>query len=137
MALHFDHMAPLIQVYDMPEAIAFYRDLLGFEIIEHSPEIDSPQGRYFHWAWLRHGDTHLMFNTAYDEGERPPERDPVRQAMHEDTGFYFSCPDPDAAYVHLRDAGVGIEPPRDAAYGMRQLWLRDPDGYSLCFQTAA
>lgn len=118
----------------MPEAIRFYCEALGFAIVGRSPEIEAPEGRFFHWAWLRLGGADLMLNTAYDEGERPAERDAARQAAHGDTGLYFGCPDVDAAYEILRAKGLAVEPPRVARYGMKQLWVRDPDGYQLCFQ---
>lgn len=137
MALDAKGLTPLIQVHDMNAAIAFYRDGLGFEIVSASPEIDAPEGRYFHWCTLRLGAVHLMLNTAYDEGERPPERDPARQQAHRDTGLFFDCPDVDAAAAHLRAMGIEADGPKTAPYGMRQLWVSDPDGYQLCFQMRA
>ena len=38
MALDTNGIAPLFQVYDMPEALAFYRDVLGFEVVSASPD---------------------------------------------------------------------------------------------------
>ena len=35
MAIVVKRMAPLLQVFDMPTALAFYRDALGFEVVEH------------------------------------------------------------------------------------------------------
>lgn len=137
MTLQLTGLCPLIQVYDMPTAIAFYRDRLGFEIVQQSPEIDAPEGRYFHWAWLRLGGADLMLNTAYDEGERPPQPDAARVVAHRDTGLFLGCPDVDAAYETLRAAGLELDPPKIAPYGMKQLWLTDPDGYQLCFQAPA
>jgi catechol 2,3-dioxygenase-like lactoylglutathione lyase family enzyme len=134
MALDIDGMTPLIQVYDMNEALGFYRDRLGFEIVADSGEIDAPEGRYVHWCWLRLGTADLMLNTAYDAGERPPERDPARQAVHDDLCLYFGCADVDAIAAWLRVQGLEVEGPTTAPYGMRQTWLRDPDGYQLCFQ---
>lgn len=137
MAIEIRGLCPLIQVYDMNEAIAFYRDGLGFEIVSDSGLADTPEGQFFHWCWLRLGGAHLMLNTAYDEGERPAARDPARQAAHEDIGLFFDCPDPDAAAAHLDAQGIAFDGPRVAPYGMKQLWVRDPDGYMLCFQTQA
>jgi len=76
----------------------------------------------------------LMLNTAYDAGERPPARDPAREAGHDDLCLYFSVPDVDATAAALRGRGLEVEGPRTAPYGMRQAWLHDPDGYQLCFQ---
>jgi catechol 2,3-dioxygenase-like lactoylglutathione lyase family enzyme len=137
VALKLTALTPLISVFDMPGALAFYRDRLGFQIVAHSPEIEAPEGRFFHWVWLKLGAADLMLNTAYDAGERPPVRDPARVAAHVDTGLFFSCPDVDEAYATLKAAGLDLAPPRVAPYGMKQLWLTDPDGYQLCFQQEA
>ena len=137
MTLQVSGLTPLIQVYDMPEAIGFYCDSLGFERVADSGEIEAPEGRYFHWAWLRLGGADLMLNTAFDPGERPHERDPARQAAHRDTGLFFACSDVDAAAAALHDRGIEMKGPKTALYGMRQLWLRDPDGYEICFQAQA
>ncbi len=127
-------LTPLIQVYDMREALDFYCGALGFEVISSSPEIEAPEGRYFHWARLRREDAELMLNTAYDTGERPSARDLARQAGHRDTCLYIGCDDPDAAYEALAAKGLEIDAPTTALYGMRQLYLRDPDGYQVCLQ---
>lgn len=91
----------------------------------------------FHWALLRRNGIELMLNTAYDEGERPASPDRARVAAHEDTGLFFSCPDVDAIYAHLRAKGAAKEAPKVTWYGMRQLSITDPDGYGLCFQWPA
>jgi glyoxylase I family protein len=43
----------------------------------------------------------------------------------------------DAAYRHLVDKGLDVKPPQVAWYGMKQLYLTDPDGFGLCFQWKA
>jgi catechol 2,3-dioxygenase-like lactoylglutathione lyase family enzyme len=134
MALHVTGLCPLIQVFDMVESVRFYCELLGFEVVEASAEVETPEGRFFHWRWLKLGPANLMLNTAYDAGERPPVRDDARHAAHDDTGLYFACADVDAVYAALKARGLEVDPPRDASYGMRQLYLHDPDGYQLCFQ---
>ena len=133
MGIEIRGMAPLLQVFDMPMSIAFYRDVLGFEVASTS----TPRGEHFDWALLRLNGVEVMLNTAYEEEERPAAPDPGRIAAHEDTCLYFGCPDVDAAYAYLRARGVAAEEPKVAPYGMKQLYLRDPDGYSLCFQWPA
>jgi glyoxylase I family protein len=133
MAMEIRGMAPLFQVFDMLASIKFYRDVLGFEVATTS----TPRGEHFDWALLRLNGVELMLNTAYEEDARPAAPDPGRIAAHEDTCLYFGCPDVDAAYASLRGRGVAAEEPKVAPYGMKQLYLRDPDGYSLCFQWAA
>jgi glyoxylase I family protein len=130
MGIEIRRMAPLLQVFDMPTSIAFYRDVLGFEVVSAS----KPRGEHFDWALLQLGSVELMLNTAYEEDVRPPASDPARFAAHDDTCLYFGCPDVDAAYAYLRARGVAANEPKVAPYGMKQLYLSDPDGYSLCFQ---
>lgn len=125
-------MCPLLQVFDMPAALRFYRDALGFVVVESSAPGDA-----FDWGLLQLGDSWLMLNTAYESHERPPGADPVRSAAHADTEIYFRCDDVDAVYNHLIGRGVQPEPPRTTPYGMRQLYVKDPDGYVLCFQHPA
>jgi len=137
MGIELKGMAPLLQVYDMPTAIAFYCGTLGFELVSHSPVVKSADGEYFHWALLRYQGIELMLNTAYDEGQRPTARDLKRIASHDDTCLYFGAPDVDAVFDYLRGKGMDLQPPKIAPYGMKQLYLHDPDGYNLCFQWAA
>lgn len=134
MTIRVNGLAPLLQVYDMPESLAFYRDTLGFEVVEASPLVDTPEGRFSHWMWLRLGPAHVMLNTAYDAGKRPATRAATRQRWHGDTCLYFGCADVDAVYATLQTRLPDLRPPADAPYGMRQLYLSDPDRYGLCFQ---
>ena len=137
MALDVRGVTTLLQVYDMPTSVRFYRDLLGFEMVSHSPHLGGDEDR-FHWCWLRLGGAEVMLNTAYEsDEERPVPADRVRVAAHGDTILYFGCPDVDGAYEDLRDKGVAVKPPTVAWYGMKQMSLKDPDGYGLCFQWRA
>jgi glyoxylase I family protein len=135
MGVEIRGVAPLLQVYDMPESVRFYRDLLGFEVVSTSPVLGVDR---FHWALLRRGSAELMLNTAYEfDEERPAVRDAARTAAHADTGLFFGCPDVDGLYEELRAKGVEVKAPVVAPYGMKQMSLPDPDGYALCFQWAS
>jgi glyoxylase I family protein len=132
MALKIEGVCPLLEVFDMPKAISFYRDLLGFEVVA-----TSQPGNDFDWALLRLNDAELMLNTAYERHERPAVPDPIRVAAHGDTALFFGCRDLDAAYTHLRALGLDVKEPVIRDYGMKQVSLKDPDGYGLCFQWRA
>jgi glyoxylase I family protein len=128
-----ESLCPLIQVFDMVESLAFYCDVLGFEIHQNAPWFDEPY-RHCNWVWLKRGPAELMLNTAYEADQRPMSRDPALTRAHGDTGFYLGCPDIDDAYEQLKAAGVAAKPPSVAPYGMKQLYFSDPDGYVLCLQ---
>ena len=130
----FVGLTPLIQVFDMPQALAFYRDVLGFEVVSASPEVETPEGRFSHWTWLRLGAADLMLNTQYDSGERPPKPDAAHLAAHGDVCFYVGCSDVDAAHQRLTRRGLKVEPPTMTAYGLRLFSAKDPDGYTVVFQ---
>jgi catechol 2,3-dioxygenase-like lactoylglutathione lyase family enzyme len=135
MAFDLRGLTPLLQVYDMPASLHFYRDLLGFEIVSTSPKLGEDR---FHWVWLRLDQADLMLNTAYEfDDERPAERDRTRTSAHKDTGLYLACPNVDAAYAELCARGVKVMEPKVTHYGMKQMYFQDPDGYELCFQWSA
>ncbi len=135
MALDVRGLTPLLQVYDMPASIRFYRDVLGFEVVTTSPVLGEDR---FHWALLRLGDAELMLNTAYEfDADRPATPDRTRTVAHGDIGLFLGCPDVDAAYEELRGKGIGPKKPVVTSYGMKQMYVRDPDGYGLCFQWSA
>jgi len=132
MNIQVSGICALLQVFDMPTSLRFYRDVLGFEIVQASQAGDQPD-----WVWIRLQDAELMLNTAYEAAERPAAPDPTRVVSHADTGLYFDCPDVEEIYRYLQKQGVEVNPPKVAPYGMRQLFVRDPDGYNLCFQCKA
>lgn len=128
MTIKVDGVTTLIQVFDMPTSLNFYRAVLGFEVV-----MQSSAGDDCDWCLLKLDETYLMLNTAYEKETRPAAPDPIRISAHEDTGLFFIS-DPDAAYDHLLSKGVNTKPPKVAPYGMKQLYVRDPDGYVICFQ---
>jgi glyoxylase I family protein len=118
-------MAPLIQVYDMQEAVDFYCKKLDFTLKDASEPFD--------WVWLTFGDCDLMLNTMYDEGERPAKRDECRHLGHQDTCLFFGCPDVQSTYEILIARGLKIDPPDITKYNFKAISVTDPDGYGLCF----
>ena len=133
MSYRLEGAKTLLEVFDTPTSLRFYRDLLGFEVVMASGEGDDVG-----WAWLRRDDAEIMLNSAYETNdERPSEPDPARVAAHADTTLFIGCRDLDAVYEHLVERGVELDVPVVRDYGMRQLLLSDPDGYGLCFQWPA
>jgi catechol 2,3-dioxygenase-like lactoylglutathione lyase family enzyme len=128
MAPELRHLCPLLEVFSMPRSLAFYRDVLGFEVVS-----DSGGGDDASWVWLQRGEINLMLNDQYEPGHVPDAPPAERQKWHHDTCLYFGA-DPDVVYEYLQSRNMVLDPPKDAPYGMRQLYLYDPDGYNLCFQ---
>ncbi len=130
MAIDVRGVTTLLEVFDMQASIAFYRDLLGFEVVQTW----GPDGNWS-WAMLRAGHSTLMLNTAYDEGERPAVPDAGRVRGHADTELYVACANVNDVHEHLRQKGHAVNPPIVTHYGTNQIWLTDPDGFRVCFQS--
>jgi uncharacterized glyoxalase superfamily protein PhnB len=120
-----DPAVPLLQVFDMQASLKFYCDVIGFQIVEKT----DPDW----WAMIRLGGATLMLNTAYEDGKRPRSADAKRVKGHQDVSLYFEFPDLDGLHAHLRGKGCKVNPPAKTSYGLRQMSVRDPDGYELCF----
>ena len=129
MEIDVQGLCPLLQVFDMKISLDFYCNTLGFTL-----HASAGPANDMGWAWLKWNDAELMLNTAYETAVRPPAADPARLAAHDDTCIYIGCPDVDEAYSYLLSKGLKINPPQVTHYGMKQLYLHDPDGYNLCFQ---
>jgi glyoxylase I family protein len=134
MAIKVHDICTLLSVYDMPAAVRFYSELLGFELVSRSPTYETVDGvEHFHWCMLRSGESCLMLNTEYDTGERPAERPAIEQQRFE-AWFFFGCEDLDDARRQLEAAGVKCDGPKRAPYGFRTLSFRDPDGHGITLQ---
>ena len=127
-SIMLEGMAPLLEVFDMPTSLHFYRDILSFEVTQRSGEGDDVD-----WVLLKHSRIELMLNTAYEKPYRPVAPDPQRVKAHFDTAIYFGCPDIDQAYSHLISKRLDVKPPEITGYGWKALNFFDPDGYRICF----
>lgn len=136
MPIEVQGVAPLISVFNMPTALHFYRDILGFKIIEISPKL-SEDPDDVSWVMLQLGDGTVILNTAYDPEDRPDAPESERFNGHRDTCLYLGCPDVDGAFECLWSKMLAFKAPKVAPYGMKQLYFTDPDGYLVCFQWSA
>lgn len=132
MSLRIGGFATLLQVFDMPTSLAFYRDVLGFDVLSEVPD----DGRC-DWVMLKRFESELMLNTAYEADARPSAPEPARISAHSDTALFFGCEDVDIAYNYLRQRGVAVNAPIITDYGMKQVYFKDPDGYEICLQHPA
>jgi catechol 2,3-dioxygenase-like lactoylglutathione lyase family enzyme len=69
-------LCPLLQVFDRPTSLRFYRDVLGFAEVSKSG-----QGDDVHRAWLRHGVDPFEGEAILDE-QRSEEAEYDRRTKH-------------------------------------------------------
>ena len=121
-------IAPLLQVYDMPASLQFYRDKLGFTVTGSSGDGDDVD-----WVMLGMNNSILMLNTTHEKHNRPSEPDAIRNKWHHDTILYFNYPDIDGLYHHLLSKGIQPGKPFITGYSWKAIYFTDPDNYQLCF----
>lgn len=115
--------SPMVNVYtnDLPAALAFYGDLLGFEETFRAPSSETPDH-----VELRLDGVTVALSTA--EAARRVHGLEARPGSH---GFQLVLwtDDVDAAYDALVAAGVaGLAAPHDTGNSNRNAVVRDPDG---------
>jgi len=123
-------IAPLFIVNNVPAALAFYRDCLGFEITFQGPEPDQ-----IFFGIARRGAAMIMFKDVGVEPVPNCTRDVKKGIARWDA--YLHVPDPDslAAEFSLRNVEF-VEPLKDTDDGLRGFELQDADGYVLFFGRA-
>jgi catechol 2,3-dioxygenase-like lactoylglutathione lyase family enzyme len=118
-------IAPLFIVGSLAEAIAFYRDQLGFELDLMLPE----EGPFF--AIVRRGGAQLLLKEIGEGTAALPN--PERHADARWDAF-VGAPDPDSLAGELAGRGVIFSAPlADGEDGLRGFELRDRDGHVLFF----
>ena len=121
---------PTIRIPDMTDALAFYRDTLGFTV-ERGGETDSNVA-------LVRGAARLLLETPagpYSEGYDAAIRE--RLGSRSPNALYLEAEDLDALAERLRAAGATIVDPLAAReWGQAELTVEDPAGNWLTFWRA-
>jgi catechol 2,3-dioxygenase-like lactoylglutathione lyase family enzyme len=113
--MHIDLVSVIVNDYD--EAIAFYTDVLGFELAEDSPSL-SNDGRPKRWVVVRppgsEPSTGLLLALA--DGDRQAEA--IGDQFAGRVGLFLRVDHFDRSYQRMQLAGVEfMEEPRHEAYG--------------------
>jgi catechol 2,3-dioxygenase-like lactoylglutathione lyase family enzyme len=112
--VHLEQVSLIVDDYD--EAIAFFVDVLGFELVEDSPALTTEGNRPKRWVVVRPPGAEAALLLAQADGERQSRA--VGDQFAGRVGLFLRVDDFGATYDRLRQAGVefGGEP-RDEPYG--------------------
>jgi uncharacterized glyoxalase superfamily protein PhnB len=120
---------------DPEESLAFYRDLLGFEV-----RLDVGGGT-MRWITLGPADESatavVLVPPAIDPGITPDERRTIAEMMAKGTYamLMLATRDLDGAFAKLKAGGAEIvEEPTEQPYGVRDCSVRDPAGNMIKIQ---
>jgi len=123
-------IAPLFIVRDVPAALSFYRDQLGFAITFQGPEVDD-----IFFGIVQRGAAMIMFKDVGVEPVPNYTRDIQKGIARWDA--YLHVPDPDALAAEFASRNVVFfQPLSDTEDGLRGFELKDADGYVLFFGRA-
>mgnify|MGYP003575788889 CR=1 FL=1 len=126
-------VSPLFIVADVPAALSFYRDMLGFEVTFRGP---TPDDEFF--GIVRRDGAMIMFKAlgVMEDGKEvtvePVPNYKRKPAFSLDA--YVQVPDPDALAAEFASRGVRFSVPLgDSDDGLRGFVIEDIDGYGLFF----
>lgn len=120
-------IAPFFIVKNVPAALSFYRDRLGFDITFQGPDPDD-----IFFGIVERGAAMLMFK---DVGVDPlPNRTRDVEKGWARWDAYLHVPDPDALAAEFAARDVEfLQPLKDDDDGLRGFEIKDADGYVLFF----
>lgn len=121
-------LSPSLIVDDIERSVAYYRDVLGFDVPVVMP---GPDGKPVH-AEVRHGAAHIMLESTQ---WMPPDQVGLRRGVGVNLFTYVDDGvDIDAYYERVRAAGATVTMEiADQFWGDRLFAVADPDGYVLSF----
>jgi len=123
-------IAPFFIVRDVPAALAFYRDRLGFEITFQGPE---PDDIFF---GIVQRDAAMIIVKSIGVEPVPNHTRDIKQGIAR-WDAYLHVPDPDALAAEFASRQVEffrtIEDSENGDDGLRGFELKDADGYILFF----
>jgi len=119
---------------DPDASIAFYRDLLGFEVRN---DVGYGGTRWVTVGPAGQPDINIvLYPPSADPGITPDEQTVIAEMMAKGTfaTIVLRTPDLDAVYERLSNAGAEvIQEPTDQPYGVRDAAFRDPAGNHVRF----
>lgn len=111
--MHIERTALIVDNYD--EAISFFVDVLGFELLEDSPSVTN-DGRPKRWVVVGPAGAQTGLLLAQADGDE--QRAAIGEQFAGRVGLFLRVDDFDASYQRLVDAQVEfVSEPRDESYG--------------------
>ena len=100
--MYLEQVALIVDDYD--EAIRFFVDALGFELVEDSPALTTNDGRPKRWVVVRPPGATTALLLAQADGERQAQA--VGDQFAGRVGLFLRVDDFAASYARMREAGV-------------------------------
>lgn len=128
-------LTPNLMTENVNEAVAFYRDHLGFRFVmgmpweSEAPITENPDATPLQWAMVTLDEVSVMFQARASIAEDYP---PLGEAaVGASAALYLEVESLDVLLQRLNDGAEVVVPERVTFYGMREVWIRDNSGYLL------
>ena len=105
--------------------LGFWVERLGFE-----KTVEVPEGDRLGFVILQKDGTELMFQTRESVAKDVPQMVPALTGQG--IGLFIEVPDFDDLLAKVAGLEV-VMPERLAFYGMREIVVREPGGFAVCF----
>ncbi len=122
-------LTPNLMVEDVNQTITFYENVFGFELSQTVPE----EGKFV-WASMRSGDVEIMFQGRDSLSEELPvfEGTPLGGSLT----FYLRIDDLEGFYDRVKDQVTVLQDLHTTFYGMKEVAVKELNGYIFVFAEA-
>lgn len=126
----FNKLTPNLMVEDVAATIAFYTEVLGFEVLATNPETTP-----FEWAMLGSGGVTMMFQSRPSFGQEFPvlATAPIAASL----SFYTEVSDIRTLYEQLKGRVEIVKELHTSFYGTLEFAFKDCNGYVLALSEQA
>ncbi len=113
-------LRPMLMCDDVQKSIKFYRDLLGFEVVDRMDDVGKSG-----WAALKNGNARLMLAS--------PTYSRKTDGKYPQAVYYFYPENVSALHASVVEKGWQASELSVRFYGMKEFEIIDPDGHILLF----
>ncbi|CAA6822766.1 MAG: Unknown protein, partial [uncultured Thiotrichaceae bacterium] len=135
-------LIPNLMVENVQKTMRFYHDVLGFELMaavvdmqagmdETNIILDVNDEHSLDWVNMKRGEIELMFQSRASLSTEVPELAEV--AIGASQTLYLRCEGLQSLYKKVKGSVDIIKEPHNKFYGMREFYVKDINGYILCF----
>ena len=128
--MKLNSLIPNLAVASVEQTIQFYRDNLGFEVVVTVPPVDEKVADYL-FAIVKKDGVSVMLQRSDSFREDVPFATQVD--IGASASLFIDGEGIEALHAKLKRNNLRITDTKVTSYGMKEFYLKDNNGYVLCF----